>query len=427
LTTLDESSDTIIAKDVISNLYIILDVFEVKQDGNDTSSEARKLRNYLSSATKENVTNIESFIMKNSPKMTRTIKKEIVDFLTNPTNLPASSPGAITNAEENAVYRDLHFAQNMMRNIVEVIPNMIINQVNTTRITVPMHWGLSYQHETDIKTFIQKYYDGLTRFYDDKSVAVIMKAYYLKYRMLVKLINQLVYLASMPGFDNANVLDDITVKLLIDYFLSVAFEGFVKLSNEQTLTEMKTSSNIDQTGAHRTHLSNDNGDIDIIAIMRGERQQLQGKIADFMNILINMMKDERSMINYSYDSVNERVHRIKDREKDLIVKYMENMTDEEREIENNLKNAKLGRWSKGLNKGVFAYVAENYDEERNAMETQMALERKAGRLHQVTEMNREIFMDDVAEADRVAAEIEADEYDMSYIGEDNDDGFDADD
>ena len=37
------------------------------------------------------------------------------------------------------------------------------------------------------------------------------------------------------------------------------------------------------------------------------------------------------------------------------------MQDDEREIENIFKNQKLGKWSKGLQKGLTQYVKDTYD------------------------------------------------------------------
>jgi hypothetical protein len=257
-----------------------------------------------------------------------------------------------------------------------------------------------------------------------------MRTYYDNHRFLVKIINSIVYLSPVLGFGKNTILDDITVKHLIDYFISKAFIGFVQLAEDPDALKANMAYNVEKSSRLRTDVTVDTmafSDVDAIAIMRGEQQQLREKIASFLNVVVNMFRDEKSMLDYSYDSVIQHVHRIKGHEKDTMVRFLERMTDEEREIEDNFKRAKLGRWGKGLKKGVFQYVAEDYDEERKAMEEQIALERRAGKIHQVTDMNREIYMAELEEEERMVDDIEADAYDMSMIGEDNDDGYDNDD
>lgn len=423
LQTINDMANPVIPSNVSQLLISILDVFEVNNVDKNVTTETRNLRNFISTKTNENMLMLENFIIENGPKMTRTSKKVLHEFLEKPTDLPASSATPLITEEQNAVFRDLLFAQGAIRNIVEVIPNMIINQVNTSTINVPTHWNLSYQHMMDISKFVRNYYEGLSRYYDE-SITIIMKNYMVKYEMLLKLINALVYLAPVQGFDKTTILDDITVKLLIDYFISEAFIGFVNLSEDTEALQLNKANNIRKSNELRNDVTIDDmeyNDVDNIAIIRGHQKQLREKIAGFLNVIVNMIKDERSVLNHSYDSVIEQVHRIKEREKDSIVRFLEKMTDEEREIEDNFKRAKLGRWGKGLKKGVFQYDADDYDQERQDMEKQIELERRVGKVHQVTEMNREIYMAELEEEDSMVQDIEDDAYDMSMIGEDDDD------
>lgn len=427
LGTINEMVEPVIPEKVTKLLITMLDVFDVKNIDKTPTNEIRNLRNLVSSHTKDNTLLIKNFIIENGPKMTRGAKKSLEEFLSKPTDLPASSATPLLSKEQNAVFRDLLFVQNLIRNIVEVIPNMVLNQVNMSNINVPRHWNLSMQHNMDIAKFVTTYYYGLSRYYDDESINFVMKKYNTKYSMLVKLINHLVYMVPDNNVGTTSVLDDITIKLLIDYFISESFIGFIKLAENSEALDISAENNVRKTSEMRNDdmESVEYGDVDNDAIRRGHQQMLQQKIAGFLNIVVNMVKDERSTLNHSYDSVIEQVHRIKEREKDSIVRFLEKMTDEEREIEDNFKRAKLGRWGKGLKKGVFQYAGEDYDEERKEMEKQIELERKVGKVHQVTEMNREIYMTEMEEEERMIEDIEDDAYDMSMIGEDNDDGYDG--
>lgn len=319
----------------------------------------------------------------------------------------------------------------MMRNIVLVVPNTIINGTKSISVPkVPKHWGLSEKHTEEIlDLLLSHFYEVVMKFNNYEPMILIMKSYYAKYHLLVKLIDHLVYLAPMPGFDNITVLDDVTVKLLIDYLITSALLGFVEFSDDTNALETSMAQNLRNSRdlITMTDVSVDaTGDIDALAILRGESEQLREKMADFLKMVISITIEQRSTIDYDYQSVMEDVHQVKEIEKDYIVSSFAKMTDEEREIENLFKKSKLGKWSKGLKKSVFQYVAEDYDQEREEMEKRMNNERRINNNQDVTDMNRDIYLEELEADERAAMEIDQDAYDMSYMGEDDDDGYDPD-
>jgi len=77
----------------------------------------------------------------------------------------------------------------------------------------------------------------------------------------------------------------------------------------------------------------------------------------------------------------------------------------------------VGGW---LTKGVTKYVKENYDVERMKMEAQAMKERKLNQTDNVTDMNKEIYKLDLEEEEQTSAEIDAEEYNMNNIPDDDD-------
>jgi hypothetical protein len=90
----------------------------------------------------------------------------------------------------------------------------------------------------------------------------------------------------------------------------------------------------------------------------------------------------------------------------------------------NLKNNKLEKWNKGMQKGLTQYVKENYDEEREALDKQALKERKLQQNNNVTAMNKEIYDLDLEEQMHNDAAIDAEEYSMSNIPDDDDFNYD---
>jgi hypothetical protein len=134
--------------------------------------------------------------------------------------------------------------------------------------------------------------------------------------------------------------------------------------------------------------------------------------------------DERAATDMNADTIKERVRRTKDKEKELIVEGFDTMTKEQRETEKFFKDHRIGDWNVGMQKGLRQYVQDTYDREREEMEQQLRKERQLRRRDFVSDMQREIFLD--GDAEREAAQMEAEEYSLRSLPNDDDYG-DADD
>ena len=136
----------------------------------------------------------------------------------------------------------------------------------------------------------------------------------------------------------------------------------------------------------------------------------------------NEKDSNKNIINFNYENIMEKILRSKEKEKDLITDHLKELTDEERKVENILKNQKLDKWGKGLTKGLTQYVADNYDDERDALEQQAIKEKKLGINSAVTDMNKDIYEFDMINEDAIAEEIENEEYNLDGLPEDDDYG-----
>jgi hypothetical protein len=138
------------------------------------------------------------------------------------------------------------------------------------------------------------------------------------------------------------------------------------------------------------------------------------------------MNNHYNLINNGYTKVKDKINMAKEKEKDLITDFLKNLSDEEREIENILKNNKLEKWNKGMQKGITQYVKENYDEEREAMEKQAIKEKKLQQNNNVTAMNKELYDLALDEQTLNDEAIDAEEYSMDNIPDDDDFNYDND-
>ena len=137
-----------------------------------------------------------------------------------------------------------------------------------------------------------------------------------------------------------------------------------------------------------------------------------------------MYLESYSSTIYDYDDVMEKVLRSKEKEKEQFTTYLKELSEDERKVQDIMKKQQLEKWRKGLQKGLIQYDKDTYDEEREDLEKVAIMERKLERNDIVTDMNKDIYMFETMTQDEIARDIENEEYDMSYMH--NDDDYDED-
>ena len=138
-------------------------------------------------------------------------------------------------------------------------------------------------------------------------------------------------------------------------------------------------------------------------------------ITGFMTIICGTKK----AIDLNYEDLMDKVTRSKEKEKDMIVQFLTDLSDEEREIENLFKNHRIGQWSVGMQKGFRVYQGDTYDKEREDIEKRTIIEKRLKQVDGVTEGLMDMFaMEAIMEGDE-AAMIDAEAFGIDYNGEDN--------
>ena len=139
-----------------------------------------------------------------------------------------------------------------------------------------------------------------------------------------------------------------------------------------------------------------------------------------------MMQTYKGVLNYSNKDVIEKVLKAKEKEKNKITTRLGDLTVEEREIENIMKNQRLGEWGLGQTKALFVYDEEQYNKERRELEQDTLIELKMGKNDDVTDMNREIYSLVEAQEMDISRRINAEVFAINTIAEDDDMGDDDD-
>jgi hypothetical protein len=102
-------------------------------------------------------------------------------------------------------------------------------------------------------------------------------------------------------------------------------------------------------------------------IITSNKEELNEKIAKLLITFLTIESGNKEIFDLSYMQISKKIRRSRDKEKKSIMKYLQNMTIEERKVEKHYKKYKLDRWNVGQQKGLVIYDPKTYDRERNEL------------------------------------------------------------
>ena len=214
--------------------------------------------------------------------------------------------------------------------------------------------------------------------------------------------------------------------LIVNYLYYLTFIEYIKISQDKSIFKTKKEKVQGQEFATEEigelAVDESEGEEEFQDLISDEQKELAGKISEMLTEFIQIICNNKDIIDVSYEDVMEKVLRSKEKEKTQITDYLKHLTDEEREIENIFKNSKLERWNKGLQKGLTQYVQDTYDEERAKLEETAILEKKLGINDLVTNMNKDIYLLDFLVDQEAEKEILNEQYNIEHIVGDDDFG-----
>jgi hypothetical protein len=369
--------------ELINKLESLLDDFSIVSSEN---LELRNFKNYLG-------------------KSLVGLKQNILQIISKQSNISKSDFAKFSqNLELTIDVENTKFYQNYIMNFLYIFPSIMLNK-NVNYGAIPKHWKLSDIHNKDIYNIIQKYYNAINNFNARPELIVAFKIISKKCKILLELMPVFLYnkflvsdYSSSKTLKINSIFDEKVVILFYTYiFYTLYYELLTINDSPEFLLTLQ--------------------DLQINDYDKGEF------LKNSVNYILeysSTMNNHYNLINNGYKKVKDKINMAKEKEKDLITDFLKNLSDEEREIENILKNNKLEKWNKGMQKGITQYVKENYDEERETMEKQAIKEKKLQQNNNVTAMNKELYdlaMDEQTLNDHA---IDAEEYSMSNIPDDDD-------
>jgi hypothetical protein len=397
-------------RELKERITAILDTFtvEIKEEDEEATEDIRNLRNFLGKHIKSMQTSILEFLTQYG-NMTKQTAKQMEVTLNHLSKWERSKQN--DSISDNATYNSMQFMKTYMKNMTVVFPQLILQTVDNETVDCPKHWDISLYHWNDISSKIHDYYDKMRVFYKDKHLTPILYSITSECEFLLDLAMNTPYYTDIKykGSVVTSVFDERTSRLLFEYYMISIFQKYIDLTENPNMISLTDLESGDSTSEFLMPSLNP-------TLLQGNKKGLKDRVAKLLLTFISIMERHKLLANLSYDTVMDYVFRSKEREKDTFTDRLKRLTDEERNVDTVMKINKLGAWSKGLQKGLTMYVGDTYDEEREEMEKIAQIENTMRKRAQFEDA------DNYLEEEALAQYADADEYDMSRMGEDYMDG-----
>jgi hypothetical protein len=393
----------------------------------EDTTEMRELKNYLSSANEKMKGDIIECV-RTSSKIKGSDLQAFTENLENITTLRETGNNTFMENTDETIYKMVGFIKNAVRDMVSVFPNMIINKVDYSTVKIPTHWTLSQVHETDLKTNINSHYSVLYKLYDDPDIVIIM-------RKLMNLTKDIEILANNTFFNTPLNIGDqkyiysifdrrLTMMLFKFYFYSILTtlislrdDSEVALKNVYKAVDARISNIDDELMSIQQASDLATGNMSELEIVMGDKKELSDKIAMILTSFMSVVDVDKKSIDFNYTILMERILRSKEREKDVITENFKKMTDETRQVQDLIKNHRLEQWNKGMQKGLFRYEKDTYDDERAEQDRLTKIDIILKQKNQETTDTSVLEMTEQELADE---EMDREDNQIDYMGEDAD-------
>ena len=196
-----------------------------------------------------------------------------------------------------------------------------------------------------------------------------------------------------------------------------------EVSKKTELTDIFTVEYLEERDT-RIDMSFTSRDETSTRILTGNKKELRQKTVELLIAFIDIMNNQKDTIDTSYEEIQDRVFKLREKEKDDVTDRLKRMTDVERDTDTMLKINKLGMYSKGMQKGLTVLDKNFYDEEQAFRDKMVKAEKMIRKKNpDANDDNIDILLDEYMDQEHAVAGIEADTYDMSNMGEDYQDGI----
>jgi len=437
LESIDTENDEVVEKSLRDLIGNSLDSFDIASE--EYTKETKDLNNFLIRNIESMREEIIDFVKKNSgtnitnssiKKMTKTIETLstwIADTSNRNENIRIS---------DDKTYSITNFFKSFINNFVNVFPNIILNEVDYTNTHIPDYYGFSSNHANKLRRFISGYYEKLFSFYGVSTISNILTTIQRTAKNIVLIANATPSFTSIKTGDDTRmipIIDERTSRNLFEYYLLRILLNYIELTDEDDMVVREVSNKTEITDLFsveyleerdtRIDMSMTSRDETVTRILTGNKKELRQRVVELLIAFIDILHNEKDTIDTSYEEIQDRVFKLREKEKDDVTDRLKRMTDTERDTDTMLKINKLGMYSKGMQKGLTTLDKDFYDEEQEFRDKMVKSEKIIRKKNpDANDENIDVLLEEYMEQQGAEAGIDADTYDMSHMGEDYQDG-----
>jgi len=432
----ENNEEEIIEKSLINLIKNAIDTFDLATEENP--KPVKDLNDFLIRSNKEMIKELVVFVENNSGS--NVTRSSINKFTQTINNLSTWITDTSTRNEDkkisnDAMYNVTNFYKTYIDNFVNIFPNIILNKVNYDNTHIPKYYGFSKNHASKLKKYISDYFQKLKPFYGIPTLLNVLTTIRKISQNMIKLADATPCFTGIKKDDKIlrGVIDERTSRFLFEYYLLRVLIGYVSLADEQDMIVTEVSKTTEVTDIFSVdYIEETETRIDLgmssrnqtnIRVMTGNKKELKQKTADLLIAYMDIFRNEKDTIDTTYEEIQDRVFKLREREKDMVTDRLKSMTEEERDADTLMKITKQGLYSKGLQKGLTVLDKDFYDQEQVLRDEMEKAERKIRRKNKdATDENIDILVDEYLEQQHIANDIDDDAFDIGYLGEDYYDG-----
>ena len=437
LESIDDENDEVVEKslrDLISNS---LDTFDIATE--NYTQEVKDLNNFLIRNIASMKEEIIEFVQKNTgPNITNSSVRKMTKTIENLSNWIADNSARNENIKisDDKLYNIVNFYKDFISNFVNVFPNIILNKVNYDDVHIPNYYGFSKNHSNKLKNYIGGYYEKLKSFYGNPTLLNVLTTIQKSSRNLIRIANVTPKFSSIKMGEEKTIkpiFDERTSRFLFEYYLLRVLLNYIELSDdeEMVVTEIRKETEVSDIFAleyleeteTRVDLSMTSRNKTDVTLLTGNKKELRQKTAELLLAFVDILNNQKDTIDISYEEIQDRVFKLREREKDMVTDRLKNMTDELRDADTILKINKLGKYSVGMQKGLTMYDKDYYEKEGDLRDEMVKAEKKIRQSNpDANDENIDILIDEYMEQQEVDNQLDDEANDMRDITEDYTDG-----
>ena len=437
LESIDDENDEVVEKSLRELIINSLDTFDIATE--NYTQEVKDLNNFLIRNIGSMKKEIIEFVQKNTgPNISNSSVRKMTKTIENLSNWISDNSARNENIKisDDKLYNIVNFYKNFISNFVNVFPNIILNKVNYDDVHIPNYYGFSKNHSSKLKNYIGGYYEKLKTFYGNPTLLNVLTTVQKSSRNLVRISNVTPKFSSIKMGEEKiikPIFDERTSRFLFEYYLLRVLLNYIELSDDEEMivTEIRKETEVSDIFAveyleeteTRVDLSMTSRSRADVTLLTGNKKELRQKTAELILAFVDILNNQKDTVDISYEEIQDRVFKLREREKDLVTDRLKNMTDELRDADTILKINKLGKYSVGMQKGLTMYDKDYYENEEELRDEMVKAERKIRKSNpDANNENIDILIDEHMEQQELDNQLDDEANDMRDITEDYTDG-----